>query len=50
MRYLLIELDVGEYGMDAPRFREHGAKGQRETGHQQPRSGRTNVWESRHAR
>lgn len=48
--YLLIELHVGEYGVYAPRFREHGAEGQRETGHQQPRSGRANIRERRHAR
>lgn len=25
--YLLVELDVGEYGVYTPRFREHGAEG-----------------------
>lgn len=44
--YLLVELEVGEYRVDAPRFREHGAKGQTKAGHEEPRAGRANVWES----
>ena len=48
-RHLLVEFDVSEDGVDAPRFGEHGTKGQREAGHQSPDAGRTNHRQRRFA-
>lgn len=44
--YLLVELDVSEYGMHPPCLAEHGTEGQREPGHQQPRASRADVGET----
>ena len=42
---LLVELYVGEDGVDPPCFGEHGAEGEGEAGHQGPRLTRTHVRE-----
>ena len=48
--HLLVELDVGEDGVDAPRFGEHGAEGEREAGHQGPDARRADHRQRRLAR
>ena len=47
---LLVEFDVGEDRMDAPRLGEHGAECQREAGHQRPDAGRADDGQGRLAR
>ena len=43
--YLFVDFDVSEDGVDAPRFGEHGAEGEREARHEKPRSPCANVGE-----
>ena len=42
---LLVELDIGEDGVDAPGLGEHGAEGEGEAGHEDPRLGGADVGE-----
>ncbi len=45
--HLLVELDIGEYGVDAPGLGEHGAEGEGEAGHQNPGLPRAHVGKRR---
>ena len=47
--HLLVEFDVGENGVNAPRFGKHGSKGERESGHQRPNTCRADVRKRRFA-
>ena len=43
--HFLVELHIGEDGMDPPSFAEHGAEAQGESRHEDPSASRANVGE-----